>query len=94
MVTKSFDMYINYISQNCSFHNKLKTNPRYLAHQVNRRIDDLVGTLLKIEEDMFYDRMNKEVMKDSGEASLKREGTERHDRGMDISDSAVLVCCA
>ena len=44
-----------------SFHNKLKTNPRYLAHTINRRIDDLVGLLLTIEEDLFHDRMRKEV---------------------------------
>jgi len=75
----------------CSFHNKLKTNPRYLAHQVNRRIDDLVGTLLVIEEDLFFDRMRKEVMKDSKDASIKQEGSDRHARGMEIPDSAIEV---
>ena len=38
---------------------------------MNRRIDDLVMTLLTIEEDMFHDRMKKEVMNDSYDASLK-----------------------
>ena len=74
-----------------SFHNKLKTNPRYLAHQVNRRINDLVGTLLHIEEDLFFDRMCKEVMRDSNEASLKQEGRDRHTHGMEIPDSSVQV---
>lgn len=58
-----------------SFHNKLKTNPRYLAHQVNCRIDTV---LLKMEEDMFHDRMSKEVLKEPWDASLQREGSERH----------------
>jgi len=74
-----------------SFHNKLKNNPRYLAHEVNRRIDDLVGTLLVIEEDLFFDWMRKEVMRDSKEASIKHEGNDRHTRGMAIPDSAIEV---
>ena len=65
-------------------------NPRYLAHQVNKRIDDLVGTLLQIE-DLFFDCMRKEVMRDSSEASLKQEGTDRHTRGMEIPDESVQV---
>lgn len=44
-----------------SFHNKLKTNPRYLNHRINRCVDDLVQILLTIEEDFFHDRMRKEV---------------------------------
>ncbi|XP_065916328.1 uncharacterized protein [Dysidea avara] len=74
-----------------SFHNKLKMNPRYLAHQVNKRIDDLVGTLLQIEEDLFFDRMRKEVMRDSSEVSLKQEGTDRHTRGMEIPDESIQM---
>ena len=74
-----------------SFHNKLNTNPRYLVHQVNRRIDDPVATLLKMEEDLFHQRMTKEVMKDSWDASLKREGSEQHHQGVAIPDSAVKV---
>ena len=66
-------------------------NPRYLAHQVNKRIDDLVGTLLQIEEDLFFDRMRKEVMRDSSEVSLKQEGTDRHTRGMEIPDESIQV---
>ena len=69
----------------------MKTNPRYLAHEVNRRIDDLIGTLLVIEKDLFFDRMRKEVMIGSNEASLKQEGNDRHTREMEIPDSSVQV---
>ena len=31
-----------------SFHNKLKTNPRYLNHCANRQCDDLIEVLLII----------------------------------------------
>ena len=58
----------------CSFHYKLKTDSRYLAHQVNKCIDDLVGALLVIEEDLLFDRKQKEAMKDSRDASTKQEG--------------------
>ena len=68
----------------------MKTNPRYLAHEVNRRIDDLIGTLLVIE-DLFFDRMRKEVMIGSNEASLEQEGNDRHTRGIEIPDSSVQV---
>ena len=74
-----------------SFHNKLKTNPRYLNHHVNRRCDDLIEVLLKIEEDSFYECMRKEVMLTPQDASLKQEGNERHYRGKEIDDSAVAV---
>ena len=74
-----------------SFHNKLKTNPRYMAHQVNRRCDDLINILLKVEEDMFHDRMRKEVMETPQTASQKVEGEERHERGVNISDTCVQV---
>ena len=92
-VLHSHDACYNYMHAiyDYSFHNKLKTNPRHLAHQVNRRIDDLIGTLLLIKEDLFFNRMRKEVMKDSGEASLKLEGNERHTRGIEIPDNSVEV---
>ena len=32
-----------------------------MNHHVNRRLDDLLGILLTIEEDIFHDRMRKEV---------------------------------
>ena len=62
-----------------------------MAHKVNRRCDDLISILLKIEEDMFHDRMRKEVMKTPQEALLKVEGEEHHERGITISDSCVEV---
>ena len=67
-----------------SFHNKLKTNPRYLNHQANRRCDDLIKVLLSIEEDMFFERMRKGVMLSPKDASLKAEGDQRHAHGKQI----------
>ena len=72
-------------------HNKLKTNPRYLNHYINRRCDDLIEVLLKIEEDFFYECMRKEIMLTSQDASLKREGCKRHNRGKETDDSAISV---
>ena len=70
-----------YIICSYSFYNKLNTNPRYLAHQFNICIDNLIGILLLIE-DLFFDHMHKEVMKGNGdsigEASLKKDGNERY----------------
>ncbi len=63
-----------------SFHNKLKISPRYLEHRVNQLIDDLVSTLLIIE-DLYHARKYKEVMMDSTDSSTKLEGSERHVRG-------------
>lgn len=75
----------------CSFHNKLKTNPRYLNKLSNRRCDDLIQVLLKIEEDMFHDRMRKEVMCRAKDASLTLEGEQRHSNGKEIPESIVTV---
>ena len=69
-----------------SFHNKLKTNPRYLNHRANRRCDDLIEVLLTIEVDMFFERMRKEVMASPKEASLKAEGEHQHAHGKQIND--------
>ena len=57
-----------------SFHNKHKTNPRYLAHKVTRRVDDLIHTLLTIEEDLFFDRKHKEIMRDSSKLLQIKKG--------------------
>ena len=46
-----------------SFHNKLKFNPRYFDHEVNRQLDDLIHTLLKIESDTYVAHKTKEVLK-------------------------------
>ena len=75
-----------------SFHNKLKTNPRYLNHHVNRRCDDLIEVLMMIEYDIFYDRKRKEVMMSSKDASVKVNGGKRHANGNDIPDLSVKVC--
>ena len=57
-----------------SFHNKLKTNPKYLNHRVNRRCDDLLETLLLFEEDMFHQRKYCETM---SQASAKHDAVDR-----------------
>lgn len=78
-----------------------------MDHRVNRRVDDLLAILLTIEEDIFHDRMRKEVwcnyfpqsitalalqvMHDSHDSSLKSEGNNRHKRGQDIPDVDVKV---
>jgi len=41
---------------------------------------------MKIEEDCFYDAMQKEVMLRLEDASVRREGYERHSRGENIED--------
>ena len=73
-----------------SFHNKLKTNPRYLNHNVNRRCDDLIAVLMSVEVDMFYERKRKEVFTSITEASMKVEGN-RHALGLKIMDLKVHV---
>ena len=67
------------------------TNPRYLNHAVNRRCDDLVELLFKFEEDMFHNRISREIISSPKDASLCQEGTYRHQSGMQISDSDVKV---
>ena len=62
---------LTYFCVNYSFHNKLKTNPRYLNHHVNKHCDDLIEVLLAIEVDLFYDRMRKEIMMATQDASTK-----------------------
>ena len=83
-----FSVYILYI---CSFHNKLKTNPCYLNHQINRRYDDLIEFLLKFEENTFYERMRKDIMMRPEDASLKLQGCDWHNKGSEIDDLAVTV---
>lgn len=69
-----------------SFHNKLKTNPRYLNHNVNRRCDDLIEVLLLMEKDMFYDMKRMELFSTPSEISMRLDG-DRHTRGQSIPDS-------
>ena len=68
-----------------SFHNKLKTNLRYLNHRANRRCDNL------IDEDMFFELMRKEVMLSPKDASLKAEGEQWHAHGKQILNSMIDV---
>ena len=62
-----------------------------MNYHVNRKCDDLIEVLLKIEEDSFYEHMRKDVMLTPQDASLKQEGYERYYRGRKINDSAVAV---
>jgi len=48
---------------------------------------------MKIEEDCFFDRMQKEVMLSPVDASIRQDGYERHSRGESIDDMTVKVCC-
>ena len=67
----------------------------YLNYSVNRQCDDLNEVLLTREEDAFHDQIRKEVMLTPMDATLKVEGTGRHQNGRSISDSSVIVCgCA
>jgi len=81
-------MYLQLCSNMCSFFNKLKTNPCYLNHKVNR-CDDLIEVLLSVE-DLFYGRKRKELLTTTGKASKRQEG-DRHTRGLSIDDSRVHV---
>lgn len=63
-----------------SFHNKLKTNPKYLNHRVNRRCDDLTETLLLFEEDMFHQRKYLEIMS-------QHSGSDDHDQQKTMTDT-------
>ena len=75
-----------------SFHNKLKSNPRYLNNKVNRRCDDLIETLLSVEVDMFYERKRKELLASTTEASRKQEG-DQHSKAKDIVSARSGVLC-
>ena len=68
-----------------SFHNKLKTNPRYLNHRTKRRCENLIEVLLNIEEDMFFERMRKENILSTNDASLEVEA----DSGMHIGNKLI-----
>ena len=73
----------------CSFHNKLKMNPAYFDGKINRRVDYLVQTLLKFEEDMFLTRQQKLLgMKRSRKAAM--EGR-RHQHGLQLLPTSLTV---
>ena len=62
-----------------------------MNHHVNRRCDDLITILLTIEEDVYFNRMRKDVMLSPQDASVKAEGKERHIRCRNITNSNVTV---
>ena len=74
-----------------SFHNKLKTNPKYLNHKVNRRCDDLIAVLLHYEQDMFCERMRKELIMSPSNASEKVEGNKWHMSAALVANSSVQI---
>ena len=73
-----------------SFHSKLKSNPSYVIHNVNRRCDDLIEVLLTLMVDMFLEWKRMEVFTSITVVYLKVEG-ERHCGGQTIVDSSVHV---
>ena len=75
----------------CSFHNKLKTNPKYLNHHVNRRCDDLIAILLSFEEDMYHDRKYLDIMTSPDSLSLKHDGIDHHKKAIGISNDDIKV---
>ena len=72
-----------------SFHNKLKCNPAYLNSRVNRRVDYLITVLLRMEEDMFFDRQRKNLEWKRNSREVKEES--RHDTGTHIPSSDIKV---
>ena len=70
----------------CSFHNKLKNIPSYLGGKFNRRVDYLLQTLMKIEEDMFLTRQQKML----GLRSAMKEG-DRHKSGLQLPLTTISV---
>ena len=71
-----------------SFHNKLKTT--YLDGKVNRRVDYLLDTLIKMERDQqFFGYMYKTQMLQTNPKDQSE--TQRHERGLIIPITAVKV---
>ena len=70
-----------------SFHNKLKTT--YLDGKVNRRVDYLLDTLIKMERDQFFGYMYKTQMLQTN--PKEQSETQRHEKGLSIPITAVKV---
>ncbi|XP_035215458.1 uncharacterized protein LOC118189032 [Stegodyphus dumicola] len=72
-----------------SFHNKIKT--MYFKRKFNRRLDNLINLLLKIEEDIFiaYNYKIKINCKPSVYPPLYHN---RHESGMKIPDDSIIRC--
>lgn len=72
---------------NFSFHNKLKTT--YLDGKVNRRVDYLLDTLIRMERDYFFRHMYKTQMLQN--SPKDQSEIQRHERGISIPITAVKV---
>ena len=70
-----------------SFHNKLKTT--YLDGKVNRRVDYLLDTLIRMERDQFFGYNYKTQMLQANPRDNSE--TQRHERGLNIPITAVKV---
>lgn len=68
-----------------SFHNQLKTI--YFSGKRNRRIDVLLDTLLKIENDHFIRHLQRVSYNNPSDSDVHIK--DRHDRGLDIDNSRV-----
>ena len=68
-----------------SFHNLLKTI--YFSGKRNRRIDVLLDTLLKIENDFFIKHLQRVSYNNPTDGDVQVK--DRHDRGLDIDNSKI-----
>lgn len=68
-----------------SFHNQLKTF--YLSGKGNRRIDVLIHTLLRFENDHLIKHLHQVSYNNSTENDMHT--IDRHDRGLEIDDNKV-----
>ena len=71
----------------CSFHNKLKTT--YLNGKVNRQVDFLLDTLLRIEKDNFFKYMRMKKLFEINQKAILEEN--RHQKGQKIPTERVEV---
>lgn len=71
-----------------SFHNRLKTF--YMNRTPNKRLDDLIDLLLRMEKDDFLRRTKHHVYNES-ESFNAHESKVRHDRGLKISDGDIFA---
>ncbi|GBM42901.1 hypothetical protein AVEN_240833-1 [Araneus ventricosus] len=71
-----------------SFHNQLKTV--YFERKYNRRIDELILTLLRIEKDRFLTYYSNVVNNVPAHSKLTKTVKEKHDRGVKIQDMDVV----
>lgn len=70
-----------------SFHNKLKRNPAYFGSMANRRVDQLLSVLLKMEKDQFMDVKKKELWPTAG--TVQKQQNMSHEKAMLITDDDI-----